>query len=110
MDSKKCFSDLWQLIGNTPMVELHYRYKGKPSKIYAKVEYYNYSGSIKDRMALYILQKAYQTGQIKPTDTIVEATSGNTGISFAAVGRALGHKVKIIMPEWWIKERKDILR
>ena len=110
MDSKNCFSDLWQLIGNTPMVELHYRYKGKPSKIYAKVEYYNYSGSIKDRMALYILQKAYQTGQIKPTDTIVEATSGNTGISFAAVGRALGHKVKIIMPEWLSKERKDILR
>lgn len=110
MESQKRFEGLWQLIGNTPMVELHYRYKNKPSKIYAKVEYYNYSGSIKDRMALYILQKAYQKGEIKPTDTIVEATSGNTGISFAAVGRALGHKVKIIMPDWLSQERKDILR
>lgn len=110
MFSQKCFKDLWHLVGNTPMVELHYRYKNKQGKIYAKVEYYNYSGSIKDRMALYILQEAYRKGTISPADTIVEATSGNTGISFAAIGRALGHKVKIIMPNWLSKERIDILK
>lgn len=110
MFAEKCFKDLWHLVGNTPMVELHYRYKNKPGKVYAKVEYYNYSGSIKDRMALYILQQAYKKGTISPTDTIIEATSGNTGISFAAIGRALGHKVKIIMPNWLSKERVDILK
>jgi cysteine synthase A len=61
-------------------------------------------------MALYILQKAYEQGKIKPGDLIVEATSGNTGISFAAIGKALGHKVKIIMPDWMSRERIDIVK
>lgn len=108
LDSR--FSHLWNLVGNTPMLELHYHYKGAPGKIYVKCEHYNLTGSIKDRMALYILYQAYLNCQIKPTDTIVEATSGNTGIAFSAIGKALGHDVKIIMPNWLSKERVDIIK
>jgi len=104
------FNELWRLVGNSPMLAIHYRFKGEERTIYAKSEQFNITGSIKDRMALYILQKAYQTGRIKPGDTIVEATSGNTGISFSAIGKALGHPVKIVMPDWMSKERVDIIR
>jgi cysteine synthase A len=104
------FDRLWLLVGNTPMLALHYRHQGRPGTIYAKCEHYNLTGSLKDRMALYILQKAYELGQIQPGDTIVEATSGNTGIAFAAIGRALGHPVRIIMPDWLSRERIDIIR
>ena len=104
------FQHLWHLVGNTPMLELHYTYKGKPSRIYVKCENYNLTGSVKDRMALYIMHKAYCQGHIKPGDTIVEATSGNTGIAFSAIGKALGHNVKIVMPNWLSKERMDIIR
>src|SRR5690606_12763219 len=68
------------------------------------------TGSIKDRMALYILYKAYMNCTIRPEDMIVEATSGNTGIAFSAIGKALGHPVKIIMPNWLSKERIDIIK
>ena len=98
------------LIGNTPMLELHYRYEGKPGRIYVKCEFYNLSGSIKDRMALHILQQAYEGGLIRKGDTIVEATSGNTGIAFAAIGRALGHPVHIIMPDWLTRERAELMK
>lgn len=108
LDSK--FKHLWCLVGNTPMLELQYTYKGKPGTIYVKCENYNLTGSIKDRMALYILYKAYMEGAIQPNDVIVEATSGNTGIAFAAIGKALGHQVKIIMPNWLSKERIDIIK
>jgi cysteine synthase A len=92
------------------MLELHFRYQGQPGRIYVKCEHYNLTGSLKDRMALYILQQAYQQCKIKPGDTIVEATSGNTGIAFAAIGKALGHAVRIIMPNWLSRERVDIIR
>lgn len=104
------FNHLWCLVGNTPMLELQYSYKGKAGKIYVKCENYNLTGSIKDRMALYILYKAYMNCQIRPDDTIIEATSGNTGIAFSAIGKALGHQVKIIMPNWLSKERIDIIK
>ncbi|MBS1946292.1 MAG: cysteine synthase family protein [Bacteroidetes bacterium] len=104
------FQHLWHLIGNTPMIEITYRYKKICRKVYVKCEHYNLTGSIKDRMALYILQRAYEHLLIKPEDIIVEATSGNTGISFSAIGKALGHEVKIIMPNWLSKERIDIIR
>ncbi|MFT3749132.1 MAG: PLP-dependent cysteine synthase family protein [Agriterribacter sp.] len=107
---KKPFEALWQLVGNTPMIAIHYSYKGKEKTIYAKCEHYNLTGSIKDRMALYILEKAYEEGKIKRGDRIVEATSGNTGISFAAIGKALGHDVTIIMPDWLSRERRDIIQ
>jgi cysteine synthase A len=68
------------------------------------------TGSIKDRMALHILNEAYATGRIRPGDTIAEATSGNTGISFAAIGRALGHPVTIFMPGWMSRKRQSFIR
>lgn len=104
------FKDIWRLIGNSPLLGIHFTYRGKERVIYAKAEHYNITGSIKDRMALFILEKAYAAGKIKPGDTIVEATSGNTGIAFSAIGRALGHKVRIIMPDWMSRERVDIIR
>jgi len=111
MTVKEKIKSLWQLVGNTSLVEIVYRYKGGPGqRILAKMEHSNLTGSIKDRMALYILQKAYEQGSIKPGDTIVEATSGNTGISFSALGKALGHKVIIIIPDWMSLERIAIIK
>lgn len=97
------------LIGNTPLVKIDFIYKGKPGSVFAKAEYYNLTGSIKDRVAHHIIRCAYASGELKEGDTIVEATSGNTGISFSAVGRALGHPVKIFMPDWMTKERIHIM-
>lgn len=104
------FQHLWELVGNTPMLAIRYRLHGQVLTLYAKCESFNLTGSIKDRMALLILQEAYAEGSISPGDWIVEATSGNTGIAFSSIGRALGHKVSIIMPDWLSKERKDIIR
>jgi cysteine synthase A len=107
---KQKLDGLWQQVGNTPMLEITYRYlDAAPQTILVKDEHYSPTGSIKDRMALYILQKAYENGSIKAGDKIVEATSGNTGIAFAAIGRMLGHPVKIIMPDWLSQERMDII-
>lgn len=100
---------LWSMVGNTPMLEIKYTYKGESRLIYVKCEHYNLTGSIKDRMALYIMEQSYKLNLIKPGNVIVEATSGNTGISFAAIGKAMGHQVKIIMPNWLSKERFDII-
>src|SRR5207245_1020570 len=83
------------MIGNTPLLAIHFHYKGKRRTIFAKAEHLNLSGSIKDRMALHIISTAYRDGTIKKGDTIVEATSGNTGISFAAIGHAFGNPVHI---------------
>jgi len=104
------FRALQRLTGNTPLLGIHFRYRGTTRKIYAKSEQLNMTGSIKDRMALHILRKAYQEGKIHSGDTIVEATSGNTGISFAAIGSALGHPVTIFMPDWMSHERRDLIR
>jgi cysteine synthase A len=104
------FNNLKHMIGNTPLLAVHFTCKGTPRVIYAKAENVNLTGSIKDRMAFYILKKAYQEEQIQPGDTIVEATSGNTGISFAAIGRALGHPVVIFMPDWMSQERVALIR
>lgn len=101
---------LSRLIGNTPLLVVHLRYGGRDRVIYAKSEQLNLTGSIKDRMALHILRSAYTGGWIRPKDTIAEATSGNTGISFAAVGRALGHPVRIFIPSWMSRERIDLIR
>jgi len=103
------FRAMRRLIGNTPLLALSLRVDGSPRTIYAKYEPLNLTGSIKDRMALHILQRAYETGQIAPGDPIAEATSGNTGISFAAIGRALGHPVTVFMPDWMSAERIAII-
>jgi cysteine synthase A len=103
-------TSLWHLVGNTPLLALHYTYQGRPGQVFVKCEHYNLTGSLKDRMALYVLEQAYRNGAISPGDLIVEATSGNTGIAFAAIGRALGHPVRILMPDWLSRERIDIIR
>jgi len=102
--------ELSKLVGNTPLLEVSVLYEGRKINIYAKYEAWNYSGSIKDRMALQILKSAYNCGQLNQKDTIIEATSGNTGIAFAAMGAFLGHSVEIYMPSWLSEERKRLLR
>lgn len=97
------------MVGNSPLLELHYRIDGKPRRLYAKYESMNMTGSVKDRMALHIMDRAYASGGVKPGDAIAEASSGNTGISFAAIGRALGHYVRIYMPDWLSQERVQLM-
>jgi len=109
ISSSNRLAGLSQIVGNTPLLEIPFEFCGKQRVIYAKSEQLNLTGSIKDRMALHILKEAYRSGQLHPGDTIAEATSGNTGISFAAIGRALGHPVKIFMPDWMSHERKDLI-
>ena len=98
------------LVGNTPLLEIHCRYHGVHRIVYAKAEHLNLSGSIKDRMALHILRRAYEEGLLKPGDQIAEATSGNTGIALASIGRALGHPVTIFMPDWMSRERVALIQ
>ncbi|MDF1701238.1 MAG: PLP-dependent cysteine synthase family protein [Planctomycetota bacterium] len=98
------------LIGDTRLMVIRCAYRGQPLTIGAKYEVQNFTGSIKDRMALHIMEDAYAHGAVKPGDTIVEATSGNTGIAFAAVGRALGHDVRIYMPDWMSRERVMVIQ
>ena len=109
-DIERKFRGLSHLVGNTPLLAIAFRFRGQRRTIYAKAENLNMTGSIKDRMALYILRQAYARGILRPGAPIAEATSGNTGIAFAAVGRALGHPVTIFMPEWMSQERKDLIR
>jgi cysteine synthase A len=97
------------LIGRTPLLEIRYRLDGLPRRLYAKYEVMNMTGSVKDRMAAHIIRRAYESGELQPGYTIVEASSGNTGISFAAIGRALGHPVRIYMPNWMSQERVHLM-
>jgi cysteine synthase len=104
------FKQLKHMIGNTPLLAIRFAFRGKERVIYAKAEHLNMTGSIKDRMAFHILKRAYQENAIQPGDTIAEATSGNTGISFAAIGRGLGHQVVIFMPDWMSEERVVLIK
>jgi cysteine synthase A len=101
---------LSSMIGNTPLLAIECQWKGMSATVYAKAEHLNMTGSIKDRMALHILEQGYVTGKLRPGDLIIEATSGNTGISFSAVGRALGHPVTIFIPSWMSDERINLIR
>ncbi len=98
------------LIGNTPLLAIDFMFQGRKRTIHAKAENLNMTGSIKDRMALHIMAQGYAKGLLKPGDLIAEATSGNTGISFSAIGRALGHPVAIFMPDWMSTERINLIR
>ena len=98
-----------KLIGNTPMIKIDYEYENRNGSIYTKLEYYNYSGSIKDRIASYIIQKERENGNLKEGQSIVEVTSGNTGISFSAIGALYGHEVHIFMPDWVSLERRKLI-
>jgi cysteine synthase A len=99
-----------RLVGRTPLLAVRCRFRGRTFRIFAKHEVTNFTGSIKDRMALHILEDAHARGGIRPGDVIAEATSGNTGISFSAIGRALGHRVRIYMPDWMSRERVLVIQ
>ena len=101
--------NIGKLVGNTPMIKIDYEYEGKKGSIYTKLEYYNYSGSIKDRIALYIIEKERENGNLADGQAIVEVTSGNTGISFSAIGALYGHDVHIFMPDWVSLERRKLI-
>ena len=98
------------LIGNTPMIKIFYEYKGNQRYLYAKLEYYNLTGSIKDRVAYRIISDAIKRDLLKPNMAIVEATSGNTGISLAAIGTFYKHPVYIFMPDWVSEERIKLMQ
>ncbi|MCE5229720.1 cysteine synthase family protein [bacterium] len=102
--------DLSCIMGNTPLLAIDFMFGGQKRTIYAKAEHLNFSGSIKDRMAFHIIKQAYAKGTLRPGDEIIEATSGNTGIAFSAIGRALGHHVTIFMPDWMSIERIKLIR
>ena len=98
------------LIGNTPMIKINYKYKGNYNSIWAKLEYYNLTGSIKDRVAFYMINNARKRGKLNENMPIIEATSGNTGISLSALGTYYKHPVYIFMPDWASKERIDLMK
>jgi cysteine synthase A len=98
-----------KIIGNTPMIKINYEYMGKKRSIYTKLESYNFTGSIKDRLALYVINKEKENGNLKENQPIVEVTSGNTGIAFSAIGTFYGHPVHIFMPDWVSIERRKII-
>lgn len=96
-------------IGDTPMIKIKYKHNGKEKHIFTKLEYYNFSGSIKDRVAEYIINNAVKSGKLKDGMTIYEASSGNTGISLAAISKIYGYNVHVFMPDWVSSERKKII-
>lgn len=98
-----------KLIGNTPIIKITYKKDGKFAHIYAKLEYYNFTGSIKDRIAYEIITRAKEKGILKNNMPIVEVTSGNTGISLAAMAALYNHPVHIFIPDWVSSERIKIM-
>lgn len=97
-------------IGNTPMIKINYKYNNKIKSIYSKLEYYNLTGSIKDRVAYYIINNAKIRGTLKEGMPIIEATSGNTGIALAALGAYYKNPVYIFMPDWASEERIRLMQ
>ena len=100
-------------VGNTPLIKLNSKkglFSTFEANLYAKVEYVNPSGSVKDRIAKYMIEQAEKRGNLKPGDTIVEGTSGNTGIAFSMAGAAKGYKVVIVMCETMTEERRNFMR
>ena len=106
---KNKFKALHNLIGNTPLFEIEYKYKNQIKKAYFKAEWYNFTGSIKDRMCLSLLENAYKNKQLKIGQPIIEITSGNTGISLSAIGAFLKNPTIAIMPHTVSKERKKLI-
>ncbi len=106
----RIYQDATALIGNTPLVKINTLAEGVDATILAKLEFYNPANSVKDRLGVAIVDAAEADGSLKPGGTIVEATSGNTGIALAFVGAARGYKVVLTMPETMSKERRALLR
>ena len=108
----KVYTSADQLIGHTPLLELTHIEKefSLGAKIYAKLEYFNPAGSVKDRIAKAMLDEAEKAGKLKPDSTIIEPTSGNTGIGLASVAAARGYKIIIVMPETMSVERRQLMK
>ncbi|MBC9926114.1 MULTISPECIES: cysteine synthase A [unclassified Leucobacter] len=106
----RTYDNITQAFGNTPLVRLNRVTDGAAAEVYAKLEFYNPAGSVKDRIGVAIVDAAEQSGELKPGGTIVEGTSGNTGIALALVGAARGYRVVLTMPETMSIERRKLLR
>ncbi len=104
------YKNLAGVIGDTPLVEIEYKYKNITRSAYFKCEWYNLTGSIKDRVALQIIKDGLRSGKLKNGQDIAEVSSGNMGISLCAVGRYFGHKVKVFMPRSMSDERKKLIQ
>lgn len=104
------YSNTLDLIGNTPIVKLNNLVSKDSAEVYVKLEKYNLGGSVKDRAALGMIEKAEEEGLLKEGSVIVEPTSGNTGIALAMIGRLKGYKVVIVMPDSMSKERRDLIK
>src|SRR5664279_540097 len=104
------YDDVTQLVGHTPLVRLNRLTDGLNATIVGKLEFYNPASSVKDRIGVAIIDAAERSGELKPGGTIVEATSGNTGIALAMVGAARGYNVVLTMPETMSRERRALLR
>ena len=106
----RIYDDVTALIGNTPLVRLNKLTEGVDATIVGKLEFYNPASSVKDRIGVAIVDAAVKSGELPPGGTIVEATSGNTGIALAMVAAARGYKVLLTMPETMSIERRNLLR
>src|SRR3712207_2936899 len=104
------YNSITDLIGKTPMVKLNRVVPAGAADVYVKLEFFNPAGSIKDRIALAMIEAAEATGDLKPGDTIVEPTSGNTGIGLASVAAAKGYHLIITMPETMSVERRKLMQ
>ena len=106
----KVYNNITEVVGNTPLVRLNRITDGAAGNVYAKLEFYNPTASVKDRIGIAMVDAAEKKGDLKPGGTIVEATSGNTGIALAMVGAARGYTVILTMPDSMSKERRMLLR
>ena len=112
MSENKVYKSIAELVGNTPLVEIgnYSKNNNLEAKVLAKLEYFNPSGSVKDRAALAMILEAEKSGKIKPGDTIIDFTSGNTGIALAAYANALGYKFAVVLQPGVSVERTQILK
>ncbi len=106
----KCANNILELIGNTPMIRVRNILPAGSAEVYAKLEWYNIGGSVKDRMVLWLIEKAEKQGRLIKGKTILEATSGNTGIAFAMIAAAKGYTIELVMPESVSIERRKIIQ
>ena len=106
----KLYDNITQVVGNTPLVRINRILDGAKAEVYAKLEFYNPSSTVKDRIGIAMIDDAEKSGRLKPGGTIVEATSGNTGVALAMVGAARGYKVILTMPDSVSKERRTLIK